>query len=174
MFCRSLFVLFLSKHYTEGQTIQWSKEKEQTMIYKHYTEGQTIQWSKDKEQTMIYKTLHRRTDVFCVVFCRSLFFLFWPLYCLSFCVMFCISLFDLFLLTIVLSVLHDIQNITQKDRQYMAKRNRSNNDIQNITQKDRQYNGQKKKNKQWSTNITQKDRQYNALSFDHCIVCPSV
>ena len=43
--------------------------------------------------------------VFCVVFCRSLFFLFWPLYCLSFCVMFCISLFDLFLLTIVLSVL---------------------------------------------------------------------
>ena len=29
---------------------------------KHYTEGQTIQWSKEKEQTMIYKTLHRRTD----------------------------------------------------------------------------------------------------------------
>ena len=30
-------------------------------LQKHYTEGQTIQWSKDKEQTMIYKTLHRRT-----------------------------------------------------------------------------------------------------------------
>jgi hypothetical protein len=43
----------------------------------------------------------------------------------------------------------------------MVKRKRTNNDLQNITQKDRQYNGQKTKNKQWSTNITQKDRQYN-------------
>ena len=63
----------------------------------------------------------------------------------------------------------------------MAKRKRTNNDLQNITQKDRQYNSQKKKDKQWSTkhyteghntlakskrtnndlqNITQKDRQY--------------
>jgi hypothetical protein len=29
---------------------------------KHYTEGQTIHWPKEKGQTMIYKTLHRRTD----------------------------------------------------------------------------------------------------------------
>ena len=30
----------------------------------------------------------------------------------------------------------------------MVKRKRTNNDLQNITQKDRQYNGQNKKNKQ--------------------------
>ena len=30
----------------------------------------------------------------------------------------------------------------------MAKRQRTNNDLQNITQKDKQYNGQKKKDKQ--------------------------
>jgi hypothetical protein len=30
----------------------------------------------------------------------------------------------------------------------MVKRKRTNNDLQNITQKDRQYNGQKKKDKQ--------------------------
>ena len=30
----------------------------------------------------------------------------------------------------------------------MAKRKKPNNDLQNITQKDRQYNGQKTKNKQ--------------------------
>ena len=30
----------------------------------------------------------------------------------------------------------------------MVKRKRTNNDLQNITQKDRQYNGQKTKNKQ--------------------------
>ena len=41
----------------------------------------------------------------------------------------------------------------------MAKRKRTNNDLQNITQKDRQYNGQKKKNNDLQ-NITQ-DRQYN-------------
>ena len=54
---------------TEGQTIQWPKEKGQTMIYKQkdrqyngqkkkykrthndlQTEGQTIQWPKEKEQ----------------------------------------------------------------------------------------------------------------------------
>ena len=33
----------------------------------------------------------------------------------------------------------------------MAKRKRTNNDLQNITQKDRQYTGQKKKDKQSST-----------------------
>ena len=33
---------------TEGQTIQWPKEKVQTMILQ--TEGQTIQWPKEKEQ----------------------------------------------------------------------------------------------------------------------------
>ena len=38
------------------------KTKNKQWATKHYTEGQTIQWSKDKEQTMIYKTLHRRTD----------------------------------------------------------------------------------------------------------------
>jgi hypothetical protein len=53
-----------------------------------------MQWSKEKEQTMIYKTLHRRID------------------------------------------------------NTMVKIKRTNNDLQNITQKDRQYNGQKKKNKQ--------------------------
>jgi lipopolysaccharide export LptBFGC system permease protein LptF len=31
---------------------------------KHYTEGQTIQWAKDKGQTMIYKTLHRSRSLF--------------------------------------------------------------------------------------------------------------
>ena len=41
----------------------------------------------------------------------------------------------------------------------MAKRKRTNNDLQNITQKDRQYNGQKKKNNDLQ-NTTQ-DRQYN-------------
>jgi cytosine/uracil/thiamine/allantoin permease len=30
----------------------------------------------------------------------------------------------------------------------MAKRKRTNNDLQNITQKDRQFNGQKEKDKQ--------------------------
>jgi hypothetical protein len=29
---------------------------------KHYTEGQTIQWPTEKGQTMIYKAIHRRTD----------------------------------------------------------------------------------------------------------------
>ena len=29
---------------------------------KQYTEGQTIQWPKEKVQTTIYKTIHRRTD----------------------------------------------------------------------------------------------------------------
>jgi hypothetical protein len=38
------------------------KTKNKQRSTKHYTEGQTIQWPKDKEQTMIYKTLHRRTD----------------------------------------------------------------------------------------------------------------
>jgi hypothetical protein len=38
------------------------KKKNKQCSTKHYTEGQTIQWSKDKEQKMIYKTLHRRTD----------------------------------------------------------------------------------------------------------------
>ena len=71
---------------------------------KHYTEGQTIQWSKDKEQTMIYKTLHRRTD------------------------------------------------------NTMAKRKRTNNDLQNITEKDRQYNGQNKKNNDLQ-NTTQKTKE---------------
>ena len=43
---------------------------------------------------------------------------------------------------------NDLQNITQKDRQYNGQKKKTNNDLQNITQKDRQYNGQKKKNKQ--------------------------
>ena len=69
------------------------KTKNKQWATKHYTEGQTIQWSKDKEQTMSYKALHRRTD------------------------------------------------------NTMVKRQRTNNDLQNITQKERQYNGQKTKNK---------------------------
>ena len=67
---------------TEGQTIQWPKEKVHTMIYKQkdrqyngqkkkykrthndlQTEGQTIQWPKEKGQTMIYKTLHRKLKI---------------------------------------------------------------------------------------------------------------
>ena len=43
---------------------------------------------------------------------------------------------------------NDLQNITQKDRQYNGQRKKTNNDLQNITQKDRQFNGQKKKDKQ--------------------------
>jgi hypothetical protein len=45
----------------EGQTIQWSKDRQyndrrtdNTMI-----EGQTIQWSKAKDKTMIYKTVFK-------------------------------------------------------------------------------------------------------------------
>ena len=38
------------------------KTKDKQWSIKHYTEGQTIQWSKEKGQTMIYKTIHRRTD----------------------------------------------------------------------------------------------------------------
>jgi hypothetical protein len=30
---------------------------------KPYIEGQTIQWSKQKAQTMIYKTLHRKLKI---------------------------------------------------------------------------------------------------------------
>jgi phage-related baseplate assembly protein len=37
------------------------KTKNKQRSTNHYTEGHTIQWSKEKEQTMIYKTLHRRT-----------------------------------------------------------------------------------------------------------------
>jgi hypothetical protein len=61
------------------------------------------------------------------------------LYCLSFCVMFCRSLFVLFLLA--------IETLHRRTDNTMAKRKRTNNDLQNITQKDRQYNGQKKKDK---------------------------
>ena len=43
---------------------------------------------------------------------------------------------------------NDLQNITQKDRQYNGQKKKTNNDLQNITQKDRQFNGQKKKDKQ--------------------------
>jgi hypothetical protein len=63
IFCRSLFVLFLLTIVlsvllcSDGQ-----KTKNKQWSTKYYTEGQTIQWSKDKEQTMSYKTLHRRTD----------------------------------------------------------------------------------------------------------------
>ena len=35
------------------------KKKDEQSSTKHYTEGQTIQWPKEKGQTMIYKTLHR-------------------------------------------------------------------------------------------------------------------
>jgi hypothetical protein len=77
---------------------------------KQYTEGQTIQWPKEKVHTTIYKTIHRRTDntmtkrkstynnpvghcvvcpsVYCFVDC-CMYFFFWSLYCLSFCVLFC-------------------------------------------------------------------------------------
>jgi hypothetical protein len=41
----------------------------------------------------------------------------------------------------------------------MTKRKSTNNDLQNITQKDRQYNGQKKKGQ--TMIYKQKDRQYN-------------
>ena len=40
----------------------------------------------------------------------------------------------------------------------MAKRKRTNNDLQNITQKDRQYNGQNKKNNDLQ-NTTQKTKE---------------
>ena len=43
---------------------------------------------------------------------------------------------------------NDLQNITQKDRQYNGQRKKTNNDLQNITQKDRQFNSQKTKDKQ--------------------------
>ena len=39
---------------------QQKKDKQRST--KHYTEGQKIQWPIEKGQTMIYKTLHRRTD----------------------------------------------------------------------------------------------------------------
>jgi hypothetical protein len=103
LFCRLLFVLFLL-------AIVLS-------VLKQYTEGQTIQWPKEKVHTTIYKTIHRMTDntmakrkstynnlQYCFVDC-CLYFFFWPLCCLSFCVLFCRLLYVLFLLTIVLSVL---------------------------------------------------------------------
>jgi hypothetical protein len=119
---------------------------------------------------MIYKTLHRRTDNTMVkrkrtnndlqnIHCLSCFF--WPLYCLSFSVMFCRSLFVLCLLTkgkgqtMIYKTLHRTDNT-------MVKRKRTNNDLQNITQKDRQYNGQKTKNNDLQ-NTTQ-DRQ-NSVMF---------
>ena len=43
---------------------------------------------------------------------------------------------------------NDLQNTTQKDRQYNGQKKKDNNDLQNTTQTDRQYNGQKKKDKQ--------------------------
>jgi hypothetical protein len=92
MFCRSLFVLFSFDHCIVCPSVCRS-------LFVHndlQTEGQTIQWPKERVQTTIYKTLHRRTD------------------------------------------------------NTMAKRKSTNNDLQNITQKDRQYNGQKKEYKQWS------------------------
>ena len=64
---------------------------------------------------MIYKTLHRRTDNTMVKRKRQ---------------------------TMIYKTLHRRTDNT------MAKRKRTNNDLQNITQKDRQYNGQKKKDKQ--------------------------
>ena len=42
---------------------------------------------------------------------------------------------------------NDLQNTTQKDRQYNDQ-NKNKNDLQSTTQKDRQYNGQNEKNKQ--------------------------
>jgi hypothetical protein len=40
------------------------KKKDKQWSTKHYTEGQTIQWLKEKGQTMIYKTLHRKLKIF--------------------------------------------------------------------------------------------------------------
>jgi hypothetical protein len=37
------------------------QKKDKQWSTKHYTEGQTIQWPKEKGQKMIYKTIHRRT-----------------------------------------------------------------------------------------------------------------
>jgi hypothetical protein len=55
LFCRLLFVLFLSAY--NGQ-----KKKYIQQSTKQYTEGQTIQWPTEKVHTTIYKTIHRRTD----------------------------------------------------------------------------------------------------------------
>ena len=139
-----------------GQKIQdkqWST--------KHYTEGQTIQWPKDTGQTMIYKTLHRRTDNTMAKRYRTNNDLQnttqkdrqyngqkiqdkqwstkhytegqtiqWPKDTGQ---------------TMIYKTLHRRTDNT------MAKRYRTNNDLQNTTQKDRQYNGQKIQDKQWST-----------------------
>ena len=137
-----------------GQKIQdkqWST--------KHYTEGQTIQWPKDTGQTMIYKTLHRRTDNTMAKRYRTNNDLQnttqkdrqyneiqdkqwstkhytegqtiqWPKDTGQ---------------TMIYKTLHRRTDNT------MAKRYRTNNDLQNITQKDRQYNGQTRQDKQWST-----------------------
>ena len=65
---------------------------------------------------MIYKTLHRRTDQYNGQKEKEQ--------------------------TMIYKTLHRRIDNT------MVKRQRTNNDLQNITQKDRQYNGQKTKNKQ--------------------------
>jgi hypothetical protein len=76
---------------------------------KLYIKGQTIQWPKEKGQTMIYKTLHRKLKIEARKVWRSdyLFgtFKLFLLQSLVFCLVFYRSLFVLFLLVIVLSVL---------------------------------------------------------------------
>ena len=137
------------------------KKKNKQWSTKHYTEGQTIQWSKDKEQTMSYKALHRRTDNTMVKRQRTNNDLQnitqkerqyngqktknkqWSTkhYTEGQTIQWSKDKEQ----TMIYKTLHRRRDNT------MVKRQRTNNDLQNIRQKDRQYNGQKTKNKQWAT-----------------------
>jgi hypothetical protein len=55
-------MIYKTLHRRTDNTIAKLKRTNNDRSTKHYTEGQTIQCSKEKGQTMIYKTLHRRTD----------------------------------------------------------------------------------------------------------------
>jgi hypothetical protein len=80
---------------------------------------------------------------FCVMFCRSLFVL-----CLLTIVL---PVLLCNVLTIQWSTDKEqtmsYKTLHRRTDNTMVKRKRTNNDLQNITEKDRQYNGQKKKNK---------------------------
>jgi hypothetical protein len=100
LFCRLLFVLFLSA----------IAEKVQITIYKtiHRRTDNTMAKRKSTynnlQSTFSFGHCIVCPSVYCFVDC-CMYFFFWPLYCLSFCVLFCRLLFVLFL-------------YTQKDRQY--------------------------------------------------------
>jgi Na+-transporting methylmalonyl-CoA/oxaloacetate decarboxylase gamma subunit len=94
-----------------------------------YIKQQTIQWPKDRGQTMIYKIQHRKLKIE-----QSLFVLFLLVIVLS--VVWCKSLFVLYLLVIVLSVVwckslfvhrqYNGQKI--EDKQWFTSNNRQYND----------------------------------------------